>query len=236
MTLRTADGLDLAAWYVPSTNGAAVISFPTRVGKRSHARMLARHGYGVLLLDMRGYEESDGAPNAFGWGATKDIDAGVAWLRHRPDVDPSRIGGIGFSVGGEQMVEAAARKTGLAAVVSEGAGVRSIREALLRGPAGLFSLPAEAVQTTSTMILSDSLPPPSLKDVIAKIAPRAVFLIYAAHGGGGEELTPKFFDAARQPKEIWRVPRGGHTGGLDAQPSEYERRVVTFFNQFLLGR
>ncbi len=32
-TLRTADGLDLAAWYVPSRNGAAVISFPTREGQ-----------------------------------------------------------------------------------------------------------------------------------------------------------------------------------------------------------
>ena len=39
--------------------------------------MLRRHGYGVLLVDMRGYDGSDGSPNVFGWGATADIDAAV---------------------------------------------------------------------------------------------------------------------------------------------------------------
>jgi dienelactone hydrolase len=198
--------------------------------------MLARRGFGVLALDMRGYEGSEGSPNAFGWGATKDIDAAVAWLERRSDVKPGRIGGIGYSVGGEQMIEAAAENPGLAAVVSEGAGVRSIKEHLLRGPAGWFSLPLVAVQTASTMILSDTLPPPSLEDVIPKISPRAVFLIYAGHGGGGEELQTQFFDAARQPKELWRAPRGGHTGGYPGQPAEYERRVIAFFDQFLLKK
>src|SRR4029079_15874862 len=60
VTIRTSDGLNLAGWYVPSHNGAAVISFPTRIGKLPQARMLARHGCGVLALDMRGYDGSDG--------------------------------------------------------------------------------------------------------------------------------------------------------------------------------
>ena len=58
VTLTTRDGLDLAGWYVPSRNGAAVISYPTRTGKLPQARMLVRHGYGVLLLDARGYDGS----------------------------------------------------------------------------------------------------------------------------------------------------------------------------------
>ena len=36
VSLRTTDGLHLAAWYAPSQNGAAVISFPTRSGKLDH--------------------------------------------------------------------------------------------------------------------------------------------------------------------------------------------------------
>ena len=80
VTIRTSDGLDLAAWYVPSRNGAAVISYPTRQGKLPQARMLVRHGYGVLLLDARGYDGSEGDPNVFGWDGAKDIDAAVAWL------------------------------------------------------------------------------------------------------------------------------------------------------------
>jgi uncharacterized protein len=77
VTIRTNDGLDLAAWYVPSHNGAgaAVISYPTRQGKLLQARMLVRHGYGVLLVDARGYDGSEGDPNLFGWASAKDIDA-----------------------------------------------------------------------------------------------------------------------------------------------------------------
>src|SRR5215212_6923608 len=48
--LRTSDGLSLAAWYVPSRSRAAVIAFPGRTGPVRHARLLARAGYGVLLL------------------------------------------------------------------------------------------------------------------------------------------------------------------------------------------
>src|SRR5688572_3843627 len=175
VTVTTDDGLDLAAWYVPSRNGAAVISFPTRIGKLDHARMLVRHGYGVLLLDMRGYAESEGSPNAFGWGATRDLDAAVAWLQRRPDVRHGRIGGIGFSVGAEQMLEAAAGNPGLRAVVSEGAGERSVREGLIRGPRGWLAVPTATVETAAVSILSDTLPPPSLEDVAAQIAPRPIF-------------------------------------------------------------
>jgi hypothetical protein len=37
-----------------------VISYPTRQGKLPHTHMLVRHGYGVLLLDARGYDDSQG--------------------------------------------------------------------------------------------------------------------------------------------------------------------------------
>jgi fermentation-respiration switch protein FrsA (DUF1100 family) len=236
VTIRTGDGLDLAAWYVPSRNGAAVISYPTRQGKLEHARMLVRHGYGVLLVDARGYDGSEGDPNLFGWEGDRDIDAAVAWLQRRPDVPDGRIGGIGFSVGGEVLIHAAATIPGLRAVVSEGAGVRSVREHLLRGPAGWFSLPEAAVQTAALAVLSGSAPPPSLADLIGRIAPRPVLLIYAERGAGGEELNPEYHRAAAAPKQLWLVREAGHVGGLEARPLEYERRVVGFFDDALLTR
>ena len=54
-----------------------MISFPGRKGPQRQARMLARHGYGVLLFDRRGEGRSDGEPNIFGWGGDEDIKAAV---------------------------------------------------------------------------------------------------------------------------------------------------------------
>jgi hypothetical protein len=216
VTVTTADGLRLAGWYVRSRNGAAVISYPTRKGKLPQARMLVRHGYGVLLLDARGYDGSEGDPNLFGWDDARDIDAAVAWLGRQPDVRDGRVGGIGFSVGGE---------------------FRSVREELLYGPSAWFtSLPAQAVQSAALTVLSGSAPPPSLKDLVPRIAPRHVFFIYAGHGAGGEEYNPDYYAAAGAGKAIWKIPEAGHTGGYQARPREYERRVVGFLDHALLGR
>jgi len=239
VSFTTSDGLELRGWYVPSRNGAAVIAFPGRSGPQKPARMLVRHGYGVLLFDRRGEGESEGDPNVFGWAGDRDVKAAVAFLQRRDDVEPGRIGGIGLSVGGEMMLEAAAEFDGLRAVVSDGAGIRSIRESLAipgsekwLGAALVF-----AVVTPATAIFSNHLPPPGLDDVVPRISPRPVFFVYASPGSGGEsELNPGFYEAAREPKQIWKVPGAGHVGGIDAQPREYERRVVGFFDRALLDR
>jgi len=200
--------------------------------------MLARHGYGVLLFDRRGEGESEGDPNIFGWAGDRDLRAAVAFLQSRSDVDPNRIGGIGLSVGGEMMIEAAAESDGLKAIVSEGAGIRSIRESLAipRTRMRLEASLAHAVVTPGVALFSNTMPPPSLEDLAALISPRPVFFIYAVPGEGGEaELTELFYEAAGEPKTIWRVPGAEHTGGIEAQPAEYERRVVGFFDEALLG-
>jgi uncharacterized protein len=234
VTFRTSDGIELAGTYVPSRNGAAVIAFPGRSGPVEEARMLARHGYGVLLFDRRGDGESEGDP--YRWAANRDVKAAVAYLRSRPDVDPERIGGLGLSLGGELMLESAAQTDALKAVVSEGAGIRTIREHVHTAGAGKWAqVPFYSVWTVATAVFSNHLPPEDLKDLVGRIAPRPVFLIYASHGLGGEELNPQFYAAAGEPKTLWEIPEASHTGGLDARPEEYERRVVAFFDSALLG-
>lgn len=235
VTFTTSDGLKLAGWYVPSRNGAAVIAFPGRSGPQDHARMLIRHGYGVLLFDPRGNGESEGDP--FRYTGTRDVRAALAYLRTRADVEPERIGGLGLSLGGELLLQTAAETDQLRAVVSEGAGIRSIREQMDK-PAGLrkwLSVPFYASYTAAISVFSNHLPPPDLEDLVSRIAPRPIFLIYARNGLGGEELNRQFYEAARQPKAIWEISDAGHTDGLDAHPKEYERRVINFFDDALLG-
>jgi fermentation-respiration switch protein FrsA (DUF1100 family) len=207
-----------------------VIAFPGRSGSRDPARFLGRHGYGVLLFDRRGEGASEGDPNALGWGGGKDIEAAIAFLQKRPDVDPERIGGIGLSVGGEMLIETAAENEDLKAVVSEGAGIRSFREASELSGAGMWpQLLYTTAATVGTAVFSNHAPPPNLKDLVRRVAPRPVFLIYAERGQGGENLSADYSDAAGEPKQLWKTD-SDHTGGYEAGPKEYERRVVRFFD------
>ena len=195
--------------------------------------MLIRHGYGVLLLNPRGQGTSEG--DTVRWAGDRDLLAGAEYLKTRPDVDDSRIGGFGFSVGGEILIEAAAQSTDFKAIVSEGAGY-PIGEADLKG-AGHVLRPSLVVLGLATAVFSNQTAPPPIADRIGEIAPRSVFLIHAAPGMGGEvERQPKYYAAAGQPKQLWKVPGADHTGGLKAQPAEYERRVVDFYDRALLDR
>ncbi len=235
VTLTTSDGLHLDGWYVPSRNGAAVIVFPGRKGPQDHARMLVRHGYGVLLFDRRGEGTSDGDPNTFGWGGARDIHAAVDFLQERPDVEPGRIGGLGLSVGGEMMLEAAAENPDLAAVVTEGAGNRSLQERLVHLDGGdlLRGFHQLAANEAGLALFSNSQPPPSLVDVVPDIAPRPVFLIYAPDGGTSETMTPLYHRLIGSSADIWSMPDVEHLKGLQTHPEDYERRVVGFFDRAL---
>lgn len=196
--------------------------------------MIARHGYGVLLVEPRGQGSSEG--DLVRWAGDLDLHGAVEYLRSRPDVDADRIGAIGFSIGGEILLEAAAQPDGIKAVVSEGAGERvgevdasGLERALIAAPM--------AVMTAAMTVFQNHGPPPPIVDRVGLIAPRPILLIYADPGQGGESVRqPKYYAAAGQPKEIWLVPGAGHTGGLQAQPAEYERRVIAFFDAALLGK
>jgi dienelactone hydrolase len=236
----TSDGFLLKGWYVPSKNGAAVISFPGRSGTRLQARMLAKHGYGVLLFDRRGEGQSEGDWNVFGWQGERDVHAAVRFLQGRDDVDPERIGGVGRSVGGEMLIEAGAESEDLKAVVSEGGSGRSIRDELANNSFSLGQIPAlvnHAVLTSAVAVFTNNVPPEALKDLAPRIAPQAVFFVYGEHGQGGSERKPNqgFYAVAGEPKEIWEVPGAQHVGGITTQPEENERRVMGFFDRALLG-
>jgi alpha/beta superfamily hydrolase len=240
VSFTTADGLELEGWYIPSRNGAAVISFPGRAGSQEQARLLARHGYGVLLFDRRGEGASEGEPNAWGWGGDADVKAAIAYLQRRPDVDPARIGGIGRSVGGEMLLETAAETDELAAVVSDGAGARSFHEdqdqddprdvSVLDKVLGTLM---SASRTGAVALFSNQLPPANLKDLSARIDPQPVLLIAAPNSNHSEELNRGYARAAGDNATLWEIPEAGHVGGLQARPEEYERRVIGFFDRAL---
>ena len=83
-SFTTADGLRLEGWYVPSKNGANVIVFPRSQGPQKPARILARHGYGVLLFDRRGEGARARTPNMPRLGRNPRLDAAISYLGRGP--------------------------------------------------------------------------------------------------------------------------------------------------------
>jgi dienelactone hydrolase len=237
VTFTTADGLKLEGWYIPSRNGAAIISFRGRKGPQRQARMLARHGYGVLVFDRRGEGRSEGTPDILGWGGDEDIKAAIRYLKTRNDVDPKRIGGIGLSVGGELMLEAAAETKDLAAVVSDGAGARTMAEEVdtegLPAADRVLGRVTYGLRDVVHAIATNHAPPEHLETLVPKIAPRPLLLIADPESANGERLNRRYFKAAREPKALWEIPHAGHVNGIATHREEYERRVVAFFNRSL---
>lgn len=71
VTLVTADGLDLAAWFVPPApevrdREVAVLVAPgnggNRLGRAGLAELLTERGFAILLLEYRGYGANPGRP------------------------------------------------------------------------------------------------------------------------------------------------------------------------------
>jgi alpha/beta superfamily hydrolase len=227
------DGLRLRGWYVPSRNRAAIVLVHggggSRVGAVRHARMLARHGYGVLLYDARGRGASDGAPDAIGWTWRRDVAGAIAWLKHRPDVDPAKLGGLGLSTGAEALVQAAAERRDLHAVVADGVEARSTTEAAR--VAGPTDVPYWAVLYAASRVLTASSPPPDLGRLVGEL--RAPTMLIAA-GHGQEARFGRIYAARSQGRaSLWRVPDAGHTRALRVHPRAYDRRVSAFFDHAL---
>ena len=87
--------------------------------------------------------------------------------------------------------------------------------------------------TAGTAVFGNTGPPANLNELVKEIAPRPVYLIYAKRGQGGEDLSATFFESAGEPSALWETD-SGHVGGQEAEPVEYERRVIGFFDRFLL--
>lgn len=104
----TADGVRLRGWYLPpsppprSPHAAPGLvwfygNLETVTGLAPIVRWLRPPGIALVILDYRGYGESEGSPSEDGLYA--DADAAWAYLAARPEVDASRIAVYGRSVG-----------------------------------------------------------------------------------------------------------------------------------------
>jgi uncharacterized protein len=233
VSFRTPDGVTLSGWYLPSRNGAAVAMLhgagSTRIAVLDHAAFLNRAGFGTLLFDSRGFGNSDGVGVTSGWWGDLDIRGAMDFLARQPDVDSSRMGIFGLSMGGEEAIAAAATDPRIKAVVAEGAGaIRTVEDTKsIPGWTRYLGIPHYWVQTQTIDLFTAAPRPMALEDAMARIPPRPVLLISA--GRMETDYTEQYRSAAPSSTQLWDVPDAGHTEALYAHPDEYRARVLGLF-------
>ena len=244
VTVQTADGVNLAGWWVPSQNGAAVVLLhgagSTRTAVLDHAAVLGSHGYGVLLLDARGHGGSEGRGMDFGWYGEWDVAAGLDFLTGQSSVAADRIGVVGLSMGGEAAIGAAGVDSRVTAVVAEGATNRVAADKAYLAAYGVRGDIQRGIDWATYAVadlLSPAPEPAPLRDSVvdaqADGTPTPMLLITAGDVDTERLAAESLDQAAPDAVNVWTVPAAGHTDGLGTAPAEWQRRVLGFLDDAL---
>lgn len=240
VTFRTSDGVRLSAWYIPATNHAGVVTLPgsgsNRTATLGQATVLARHGYGVLMVDPRGQGRSGGRAMDAGWYGDRDVTAAVTFLRQQPGVDPGRVGVLGLSMGGEEAIGAAAVDPAIRAVVTEGATHRTAADKAGYLPGGVLGAVQRGLDwiTYSTAALLSRAPRPGTLHTAVARAQTTPFLLIAGGTVPDESDAVAYLrTAAPNRVQTWTVPGASHVHALASAPAEWTARVTEFLDRAL---
>ncbi|MCG8695821.1 MAG: alpha/beta hydrolase [Minwuiales bacterium] len=197
VTLNTADGLALTAWYkAPPPGRPVIVLFHGNAGTIAHrgfkARFLIDSGHGMLLAPYRGYGGNPGKPTEEGLYA--DGRAALAFLAEQ-GIAADQLVLFGESLGGGVAVQLAT-ETDIAALILE-APFTSVPDV---AAAHYFYLPVRPLAKDRFESI----------DKIGKV--RAPILVFQ---GEDDEVVPvrfgkALFEAAPEPKQSVFLPNARH--------------------------
>jgi fermentation-respiration switch protein FrsA (DUF1100 family) len=237
VTFRSRDGLTLFGRFLPSRNKATILLIHG-LGQANndmllHAEFLANTGYGIFIIDLRAHGSSDGDTSTYGWREADDVAGAVDYLLTRIDVNGQKIGALGISLGAQAALRGALKTGDLKALVLEGLNpsILSDHGGRPRSLIRWLNYPTNWLyyQLYHFMIGGRDV---GVLEVIGKIAPRPILLI--ASGEKDIYFNRLFYQAARQPKELWELPDGEHGAAILKDSQAYLQHVVEFFNKALL--
>ena len=235
----SSDGLRLAGWFLRGTNGATVILAHGRGSDHTHmlphAKYLYEAGFSVLLFDFRHRGKSEGSAQTLGAKEKWDVEGAMDYLATRTDVDQEQIGVQGNSMGAVAAILAAAESPQIRAVVAEipFPSIRGILDHTFEKETGLPAYPfAPVTKLICEFRVGADFDEVAPVSVVGRISPRPIFLIDDLE----DDLFPpnsveSVYQAAREPKNIWRIPTCPHGQGHQCAPAEYEQRVVAFWRK-----
>jgi alpha-beta hydrolase superfamily lysophospholipase len=237
------DGTRLAGWFVPGPLSKTVLLIHGYTACKddmlAHAAFLHEAGYSLFLFDLRACGDSEGTAVTLGGREREDVQAAIAYLASRDDVDAGGIGVLGLSLGGALAILAACDSPLVRAVVAESA-FRSIRSAVRQNFRRFTRLPSFPWAEMTTRLTEwryrvSALRVAPERDVM-RLERCALLLIHAEDDRViSVRDAAAIFERAPEPKEFWRIPSAEHAMALGALPQEYAHRVVAFFDRWLLG-
>lgn len=235
------DGIELSGWFIPAKGNAAVILVHSLGGSRAqmrhYARSLAAAGFGVLLFDLRAHARSGGDLSTFGWSEQRDLLGAYDFLARKSSIDRAHIGVLGFSMGAQIAVRAAAASSVFAAVWIDGpvpvvyadhfaGGKRSLR--------GMFFAPWWWLVYNTLEWMTGMEQPAPLVEIVPAVSPRP--LMVAASGSDRMVAFARLiFEAAGEPRSFWPLDEIPFGSGILEKGEEYDQKLVGFFNREIGG-
>ena len=231
--LLTTDGIRLSAWYTPPHNGAVILLAHGYGDKRPEwvYEMLARKGYGVLAWDARAHGASDGEISTIGYLEVLDVKAALDYALAQPNVE--HVGAWGGSMGASTLILAAAQFPQIEALFVDSPFTSLNDELDFLIPYPVINPLAKFLAEIETGIRIHEISP---VDEIARISPRPVYIVQ----GLADTVAPpdsgeKLFNAAREPRTLWAEENVPHQQMYLDNPRRYKRRLLAFFDEWLLG-
>jgi fermentation-respiration switch protein FrsA (DUF1100 family) len=157
----------------------------------------------------------------------------VDYLLTRVDVDGRKIGALGISLGAQAALRGALKTDKIRALVLEGLG-----PSILSDHGGKPKPFQRWVNYPSNWLYYRAYEfmirgrDRGVLEVIGKIAPRPILFI--ASGAKDIHFNRMFWQAAKEPKEIWELPDGRHGMAYLQDSPGYVWRVTEFFDLALL--
>ena len=246
VAITARDGATLRGWGIRPLhgNGDAVILLhghtDNRAGMLGHAELLLRHGYAVLLPDARAHGASGGELATYGVKEADDIRHWFNWIQ----INESShcIDGLGESMGAAQLLQSLKTTPGFCAVVAESpfatfreASYDRLAEKIEAGAwAGrtLLRPAVEAGWIYARWKYKVDFEQASPENAVA--ASKVPVLLI--HGLKDTNLPPRHSEMIvarsylRKPAVVlWEPAEAKHTGAAAAEPQEFERQVIGWF-------
>ncbi|PIY95684.1 MAG: hypothetical protein COY66_06165 [Candidatus Kerfeldbacteria bacterium CG_4_10_14_0_8_um_filter_42_10] len=240
VSFKTEDGLNLKGWFVPSkTSPAGTIivlhGYPAEKGDVLTWALFLHDRYNLLFFDFRYFGESEGSYTTIGWKEQKDLQAAVSYLKTRSDVDPQKIGVMGFSLGGAVAIMGAGNIPEVKAVVADSpyATLDDLADMLFRRFSILKKPLIWSAKQWSKLFLKFDF---SQVSPLAAARNSATPLLLI-HGDQDRQIpleqSKKIFEAAKGPVELWQVNGADHGGAYFQNKEIYESKVLGFFEKYL---